>query len=115
MGSHHDHPVTETKPVAFRTPLILALVTVLAILLLVSTCDNKKCCCCEGEEGCKTECADEHGKEKKEHGHEAKEGHSEKAAATATEGHHTEEATTVVDTLLHVADSAKKVETPAHH
>lgn len=113
MGSHHDHdhPVTETKPVAFRTPLILGLVTILAILLLVSTCDNKKCCCCEGEEGCKTECTDKHGDE---HGSEAKEAHHEKAAAT-TEEHHSEEASTVVDTLLHVADSAKKVETPAHH
>lgn len=113
MGSHHDHdhPVTETKPVAFRTPLILALVTVLAMLLLVSTCDNKKCCCCEGEEECKTECGDMHGKE---HGAEAKEAHHEEAAAAVNE-HPAEEATTIVDTLLHVADSAKKAETPAHH
>lgn len=113
MGSHHDHdhPVTENKPVAFRTPLILALVTVLAILLLVSTCDNKNCCCCEGEEECKTECADMHGKE---HGTEAKDAHHMEAAAT--EEHHAEEtATAVADTLVHTADSAKTVETPAHH
>lgn len=109
MGSHHDHPVTENKPVAFRTPLILALVTVLAMLLLVSTCDNKKCCCCEGEDECKTECADTHGKE---HSAETKEAHHE---AAATEEHHAEEATTTVDTLAHVADTVKKVETPAHH
>jgi len=44
MSSHHDHDnhSTEAKPVAFGTPLILALVTVLIILLGVSTCDNKK-------------------------------------------------------------------------
>jgi OmpA-OmpF porin, OOP family len=44
MSSHHDHNdhhSEETKPVAFRTPLILGLVTVLAIVLLVSTCDKK--------------------------------------------------------------------------
>ena len=110
MGSHHDHdhPVTETKPVAFRTPLILALVTVLAILLLVSTCDNKKCCCCEGEEECKTECGDMHGK--KEHGSETKDAHHE---AAATEEHQAETVAVPVDSL-HVVDSVK-TETPAHH
>lgn len=111
MGSHHDHPVTENKPVAFRTPLILALVTVLAILLLVSTCDNKKCCC-EGDEECKTECGDVHGKE--HHGAEAKDGHH--MEASAMEEHHAEMANTaVVDTLQQVTDTVKTVEMPAHH
>ena len=38
---HHDHHSEEAKPVAFRTPMILGLVTLLAIVLLVSTCDKK--------------------------------------------------------------------------
>ena len=50
---HHDQHSEEAKPVAFRTPLILGLVTLLAIVLLVSTCDKKHDCCedkakCEG-------------------------------------------------------------------
>jgi len=44
MSSHHDHDnhPTEPKSVAFGTPLILALVLVLIMLVAVSTCDNKK-------------------------------------------------------------------------
>ena len=48
MSSHHDqhdNHSEEAKPVAFRTPLILGLVTLLAIVLLVSTCDKKHGCC----------------------------------------------------------------------
>jgi hypothetical protein len=43
MSSHqnHDNHSNEVKPVAFRTPLILALVTILLIMLAVSTCDKK--------------------------------------------------------------------------
>ena len=42
MSSHHDnHHAQEPKKVAFGTPLILGLVTLLVIVLLVSTCDTK--------------------------------------------------------------------------
>ncbi len=47
MSSSHDNHHNqneEPKTVSFRTPMILGLVTLLAIVLLVSTCDNKKCC-----------------------------------------------------------------------
>ena len=56
MSSHHDHDnhSAEAKPVAFGTPLILALVTVLIILLAVSTCDNKKHETAHAEEAHKT-------------------------------------------------------------
>lgn len=91
MSSHHDNHSSEVKEVSFTTPLILALVTVLCILALLSTCDRK-------EHGCEA---------KNEHGHEAthqqhssdhvtpagpaaeKEGEH---AATATETGHSEEA-----------------------
>jgi len=71
---NHDNHSNEPKKVAFRTPMILALVTVLAIVLLVSTCDHKKCC----EDG--TKCEAEHG------GHEQAEGeeHIENHEAAAT-------------------------------
>ena len=69
MSSHHDHHdqhSEEAKPVAFRTPMILGLVTLLAIILLVSTCDKKHGCCedkakCEGH-------AKEHSGATEEHG-----------------------------------------------
>lgn len=69
MSSHHDHHdqhSEEAKPVAFRTPMILGLVTLLLIVLLVSTCDKKHGCCedkakCEGH-------AKEHGAATEEHG-----------------------------------------------
>ena len=60
MSSHHDHDshhVTESKPVSFRVPLIMGLVTILLILLLVSTCDgghHKGACACK--EDCSEEC-----------------------------------------------------------
>lgn len=55
MASHHDnHHTEEKKPVSFRTPLILGLVTLLAIVLLVSTCDKK-----HGHCECKEECSEE--------------------------------------------------------
>ena len=106
MGSHHDHPVTETKPVSFRTPLILALVTVLLILLAVSTCDGQHGAC-ECKENCSEECMKkcEHGDHsghnaaKEEHHHAAK-----------TEEHHDVEAPTTV-----AADTTKAESVPAHH
>ena len=74
MSSNHDHDnhPNEAKPVAFRTPLILALVTVLILLLAVSTCDNKKHGSCGDKEDCSKECI-----EKCEAG-----GHSEQGSAT---------------------------------
>ncbi len=61
MSSHHnqDNHSNEAKPVSFRTPLILGLVTVLIILLAVSTCDNKKHETAHAEEAHKT-VSDEH-------------------------------------------------------
>lgn len=54
MSSHHDtHHTEEKKPVSFSTPMILGIVTLLAIVLLVSTCD-KKHGCCEDESKCET-------------------------------------------------------------
>jgi hypothetical protein len=113
MSSHHDNHPQEAKPVAFRTPLILALVTVLAILLAVSTCD-KKHGCCEGEK-CEEACDAKH-EAHGEHG-------ATPAVNTAVEGHEhdvvTEEAAVVADSLMkadtaHTAAPAK-VEEHGHH
>ena len=115
MSSHNDHDQhsQEAKPVAFRTPLILALVTVLIILLAVSTCDKKQGCCedekCEAACDAKHEAQGEHGATPAEH--------------TAVEGHEhevlTEEAAAVTDSIMkadstHTAAPAK-VEEHAHH
>ena len=111
MSSHHDHDnhPQEAKPVAFRTPLILALVTVLVILLAVSTCD-KKHCCCEGEEKCETSCESKHG----EHG--AAEAHGTEHAAEATPVVAEQDHTAVADTIEHHADTtAVKAEEHTHH
>lgn len=62
---HHDNHSSEPKTVSFRTPMILALVTVLIILLAVSTCDNKKHCCEDG-----TSCEQEAGGHGEHGGHE---------------------------------------------
>lgn len=117
MSSHHDHDhhATETKPVAFRTPLILGLVTIFLILLLVSTCDGGHHGECECKENCSEECmkkceAGDHS------GHEA-EAEEHHAAATHEEAPATEESakdTTAVhsvDTTAHAAEPAA----PAHH
>lgn len=102
MSSNHDHDnhSNETKPVAFRTPLILGLVTLLIILLALRTCDNKQECC-EDKENCEASCESKH----TEHG--------------VTETHETENATTTleaVETDVHTAvDSTVKVEEHAHH
>ena len=103
MSSHHDHHdqhSEEAKPVAFRTPMILGLVTLLAIVLLVSTCDKKHECCedkvkCEGH-------ANEHGGTIEEHG--------DKDAIEKME-----ETVPVVTDTIAKADTAKVVEhTPEH-
>ena len=39
---HHDNHFNEPKPVSFRTPMILALVTMFIILLAVNSCDKKQ-------------------------------------------------------------------------
>ncbi|MES2565806.1 MAG: hypothetical protein V4565_03000 [Bacteroidota bacterium] len=115
MSSHHDHDnhPQEAKPVAFRTPLILALVTVLAILLAVSTCDKGHGCCEDGEK-CEAACDAKH---------EAHGEHGTPTEHTAVEGHEhevvTEETAAVTDSIMktdstHTAVPAK-TEEHAHH
>lgn len=119
MSSHHDHDnhSHEAKPVAFRTPLILGLVTILVILLAVSTCDNKHHGSCE----CKEECSDECMKkcESGEHGgHEAAAHETEHAAQNheaVVEEHAAVADTTVKADTAHVATPAKVEEHAAHH
>lgn len=87
MSSHNDnHHTEEQKPVAFRTPMILGFVTLLAIVLLVSTCD-KKHHHCDGD--CACEKTEEHhgGHEANEHGKHASITNEEHQATdtTATE------------------------------
>lgn len=109
MSSHHDQDnhSNEAKPVAFRTPLILGLVTILIILLAVSTCD-KKHGCCEDKEKCETECASKHGEHAAAEAHGTE--HAEEAHETVTE-----ETSTVTDTIVEADAAAVKVEEPAHH
>lgn len=103
MSSHHDHNnhSHEAKPVAFRTPLILGLVTILIILLAVSTCDNKH---------------DEHDTHSTEHTTEV---HDVKHATEAHEAAPAEEHAAVADTTVAVAHdktaAPAKVEEQAHH
>ncbi|MBA4240916.1 MAG: hypothetical protein C0448_09315 [Sphingobacteriaceae bacterium] len=113
MSSHHDHDnhSNEAKPVAFRTPLILGLVTILIILLAVSTCD-KKHGCCEDEEKCEASCESKHG----EHGAIAAHGteHAEEAHDAVVEEHTAVADTTVKADTAHVATPVK-AEEQAHH
>ena len=118
MSSHHDHDnhSAEPKEVAFRTPLIMGLVTILIILLAVSTCDNKHHGSCECKEDCSEECM-----KKCEAGDHS--GHSEAHGTEhATEAHEAapaEEHAAVADTLAKVDTAAvaapTKVEEHAHH
>jgi hypothetical protein len=110
MSSHHDHDnhSQEVKPVSFRTPLIMALVTVLLILLAVSTCDKKHGCCEGDKEKCEASCEAKHG----EHG--ATEAHEVEGAA-ALEAVETDEHTAVSDSLVKTDTTAVKVEEHAHH
>jgi hypothetical protein len=114
MSSHHDHNdhhSNEPKPVAFRTPMILGLVTMLVIVLLVSTCDKKHGCCEDGEK-CEASCEAKHG------GHEE---HHEAAATehSNVEGHEhdvlTEEAAAVADSIMHVDSTEAHPAEAAHH
>ena len=111
MSSHHDHDnhSTEPKEVSFRTPLIMALVTVLIILLAVSTCDKKHGCCEGDKEKCEAACEAKHG----EHATATEEHSTEAHEAAATEEH-----AAVADTLAKVDTTAvtpAKVEEHAHH
>ena len=110
MSSHHNHDnhSAEPKEVSFRTPMILAFVTVLIILLAVSTCD-KKHGCCEDKEKCEAACEAKHGE------------HEAAAVEHGAETHEvapTEEHAAVADTLAKVDTAAvapAKVEEHAHH
>ena len=104
MSSHHDHHdqhSEEAKPVAFRTPMILGFVTLLAIVLLVSTCD-KKHECCEDETKCEGKA--------KHHGGEATEEHGEKDAIEKME-----ETVPVVTDTIAKADTAHVIEHAPEH
>ena len=109
MSSHdHDNHSSEPKEVAFRTPLIMGLVTILIILLAVSTCDKKHGCCEDDKEKCEAACDAKHGGHKSHGEHHSNEAHE----VTPTEEH-----ATVVDTLANVDTSlvAHVVEEHAHH
>ncbi len=115
MSSHHDHDnhSHEAKPVAFRTPLILGLVTILAILLAVSTCDNNHHGKCECKEDCSEECM-----KKCESGDHS--GHGAAALGTehAKEAHGAvvEEHPAATTDTAHVAEPVKAEEhAPAQH
>jgi hypothetical protein len=115
MSSHHDHNnhPQEVKPVAFRTPLILALVTVLVILLAVSTCDKKHGCCEDGEK-CEASCEPKHG------GHDDHNATKDHAVVEEHEDAVVSEETGVVADSLMKADTTHtaapaKVEEHAHH
>jgi hypothetical protein len=117
MSSHHDHDnhSTESKPVSFRTPLIMGLVTVFLILVGVSTCDG-------GKHKCKDDCSKECMK-KCEAGDHARSGHEAAKHETHEEETHeanTEEHTSIADTLVKAdTTSVKEVKAeahaPAHH
>ena len=117
MSSHHDHDnhSTEVKPVAFGTPLILALVTVLIILLGVSTCDNKKHGSCECKEDCSEECMKKC--EAGDHSGHATETHNTEHAAETHEVAPAEGHAAIADTLAKTDTTTIKVEehAPTHH
>lgn len=109
MSSHHDQDnhSTEPKEVSFRTPLIMALVTVLIILLAVSTCDKKHGCCEGDEEKCEVACESKHG----EHG--GAEHSADTHGTLPAEEHATVADSTVKVDTLHAEPA--KVEEQAHH
>ncbi|MCE3227087.1 MAG: hypothetical protein K0S26_3475 [Bacteroidota bacterium] len=86
MGNHHDNHHSEgQKPVSFTVPFLLATVTLIAMLLLLSLCDPKhghhgKCEC---KEGCSKECME--ACEKGDHGHHDANGHETKDVSHAEE------------------------------
>ncbi|MES2760906.1 MAG: hypothetical protein V4677_01820 [Bacteroidota bacterium] len=107
MSSHNDHDnhSTEPKEVSFRTPMIMAFVTVLIILLGVSTCDKGHGCCEDGEK-CEAACEAKHG----EHGAAAQHGTETHEAVPATEGH----AAAPVDTTATAVHDTTAVQNEAH-
>jgi hypothetical protein len=109
MSSHHDHDnhSSEPKKVSFRTPMILAFVTVLIILLGVSTCDKKHGCCEDGEK-CETANESKHG----EHGASETHGSNPHEPAHAPEAH---EALIADTTAVIAPDTTAKHAEPAHH
>lgn len=120
MSSHHDHDnhSHEAKPVAFRTPLILGLVTIFLILLAVSTCDNNHHGKCECKEDCSEECmkkceeGDHSGQSSATHETE----HAEEAHAATNEEHPAVADSTATTDTAHVAEPVKAEEhAPAHH
>lgn len=83
MSHHNDHHSDEKKPVSFTVPLILGIVTLTAILSLVSL--GNPCHC---KEACSTECCAEGGNEKSTEGHgEEAPAAAEKAAPAEHGGH----------------------------
>jgi len=110
MSSHHDHDnhPQEAKPVAFRTPLILALVTVLVILLGVSTCD-KRHGCCENPDKCDASC----GSKLEKHG--AEEAHGTEHAATAVPAEDVQDHTAVSNEEIKADTAAVNAEEHSHH
>lgn len=118
MGSHHDHPVTETKSVSFTTPLILALVTVLLILLGVSTCDGGHHGKCECKEDCSKECMEKCEKGDHSGHHEGEESHGthhEAAAVTTEENAPAKDSATVAVDTAHAAHTETAHTTETHH
>jgi hypothetical protein len=111
---HHNNHSEEAKTVSFRTPLIMALVTVLLILLAVSTCDNKHHGSCECKEDCSEECmkkceAGDHS------GHEDIEEHTAEHAAEPMPAVETEEHTAVSDSTIKVETTVVDPAIPAEH
>lgn len=112
MSSHHDHDnhSAEPKKVAFRTPLIMGLVTIFIILLAVSTCDKKHGCCEGDKEKCEAACEAKHD----EHG--AAEAHGTEAHEAAPAEEHTAVADTTAPAAHDTTAAAPaKVEEHAHH
>lgn len=113
MANHHDHHSSEEKkPVAFTVPFILATVTLIAMLLLLSLCDPKHHGKCECTENCSTECMEacekgDHSKHPPVHGVD----HSMKTAPEerAPENHIAPgtNTTDTVKTEAHAADTTK--------
>jgi len=84
MSHHNDHHSEEKKPVSFTVPLILGLVTLTAILSLVSLGDP-----CHCKEACASECCAAEGHEKSGSAHHGEEApaSAEKAAPAEHGGH----------------------------
>lgn len=103
MSSHHDHHdhVTESKPVSFTAPLISGIITVFAIILLVSLGNPHHCEC---DQACDSECAEKCG-------HDAEATH-EKHAVASHEMKAEEEAVTTPESVKAepVTDSVVKTE-----